>query len=118
VKNETLVQKVANIVDNIGDISEQAQNMKLTRNEYLNCMREVTKVKIISIKEAREIFNRRIKKLMKAQSYEIKSQEAFAMGAAQKVFGEISQQVRQLFDSEAKVLLGDFNEVNGLIRYY
>ena len=40
--------------------------MQITRNEYLNCLREVTKNKILDIKQAKDIFQKRIKKMIKA----------------------------------------------------
>ena len=59
------------IVENIDDISEQAENMKISRNEFLSALREVTKQKIAGIKEAKELFQKRVRKLMKAQDYEL-----------------------------------------------
>lgn len=81
-----LSEKVADLVENVDELSIRAQNMKLTRSEFLNCLRDVTKVKILSIKEAKDIFEVRVKKLLQAQHYEIKSQELFGLTAAQDVF--------------------------------
>ena len=85
---QSLYEQVADLVENIDELSERAHNMKMTRSEYMNCLRQVTKVKIASIKEAKEIFQKRVNKLLKAQTYELKSQETFGISAAHRVFEE------------------------------
>ena len=54
------------IVENIDDLSERAQNMQVSRNEYLDTLREVTAAKIKGIKEAKQMFDKRIKKMIRA----------------------------------------------------
>jgi hypothetical protein len=70
------------MIENIDDISEKAQNMKLTKNDFLNCLRDLTKEKILTLKEAKVVFENRIRKLIRSQDYEIQCQEAFAVRAA------------------------------------
>ena len=55
-KKQSIYEQVADLVENVDELSERAHNMKMTRSEYMNCLRQVTKVKIASIKEAKEIF--------------------------------------------------------------
>lgn len=54
------------LIENIDDLSEAAKNIKLTKNEFMDCLRNITKEKILSIKEAKSIFTKRIRKLMEA----------------------------------------------------
>jgi len=57
---------VVRMVQNIDELSERALNIKLTKNDFIDCLRRVTKSKIVGIKEAKEIFERRVTKLAKA----------------------------------------------------
>ena len=41
-KGKTLHDQICDIVENIDELSEKAENIKLSRSEYLNCLREVT----------------------------------------------------------------------------
>ena len=66
VKQASLYDRVVDLVENIDELSDRAHNMKMTRSEYMNCLRQVTKVKVLSIKEAKTIFQKRINKLLKA----------------------------------------------------
>lgn len=79
-------KQVAHIINNLDDLTEKATRMKLTKNDFLNVLREVTRSKILSIREARTIFDNRVRKLIKAQRYEVRSQELYGVAAAQKVF--------------------------------
>jgi GMP synthase PP-ATPase subunit len=75
------------LIDNIDEVSEKTvKSLNLTKSDFIDCLREVTRDKIFSIKESKTIFEKRVKKLIKAQDYEIKCQEAFALLAAQKIF--------------------------------
>ena len=78
----TFKQKLRELIENIDDLSDKAQNIKISRNEFLNCLRDLTKEKILAVKESKDIFEKRIKKLIKAQDYEVKSQEQYAIAAA------------------------------------
>lgn len=55
------------IIENIDELSERASNMVITKNEFLNALREVTKEKILAIRDAKKLFGKRVTKLMKAQ---------------------------------------------------
>ena len=57
---------ILEVVANIDEISKQAENMKITRNDFINCLREVTRQKMIDIKDAKGIFETRIKKMIRA----------------------------------------------------
>ena len=41
-KAKTLHDQICDIVENIDELSEKAENIKISRSEYLNCLREVT----------------------------------------------------------------------------
>ena len=64
------------IIENIDDLSEQAENMKISKNQFMECLRQITKQKIMSIKEAKGLFTKRIKKLIDAQKYELQTTES------------------------------------------
>jgi len=117
-KRQSLYEQVADLVENIDELSERAHNMRMTRSEYMNCLRQVTKVKIASIKEAKEIFQKRVNKLLKAQQYELKSQEAFGISAAHRVFEEKGAKVRELFQIEIGELMGEYRTLHDLIRFH
>lgn len=55
------------IIDNIDELSDRASNMVISKNEFLNALREVTKEKILAVRDAKKLFGRRVTKLMKAQ---------------------------------------------------
>ena len=90
----SIYERVCDIVENIDELSDRAHNMKLTRSEFLNCLRECTQIKILSIKEAKQIFQKRVHKLLKAQQYELKSQENFGINAAHHVFKDKGKEVK------------------------
>ena len=48
--NPDRVSKLLDIVDNIEDVSKQAMNMQITKNEFFDSLREVTKQKVLGIK--------------------------------------------------------------------
>jgi hypothetical protein len=68
--------------------------MKLTKSQFVDCLRDMTKDKIMAIKESKTVFEARIKKLIRAQDYEIGCQERFAVIAAQNIFSVQAQVVR------------------------
>ena len=55
------------IIENIDELSARASNMVVTKNEFLNALREVTKEKILAVRDAKKLFGKRVTKLMKAQ---------------------------------------------------
>jgi hypothetical protein len=58
----------------------------LNKNDYLDCLRCVTKDKILSIKEAERLFKVKVNQLIKAKDYEVENQAHYAISAAKKVF--------------------------------
>lgn len=70
------------LVDNIEDIAVFAENMNITKNKFINCLREVTRQKIYDIRQAKRIFEQRIRKLQVAQSYEVQNQKVYAINTA------------------------------------
>ena len=72
----------------------------------------------MAVKDSKIVFNNRIKKLIKAQDYEIQCQEAFAIVAAQNVFEFQGQLVRDLFGEETKLFLDEYKNLHNLIRFY
>jgi Cdc6-like AAA superfamily ATPase len=92
------------IVENIDSMAEKAKNLKITKNDFIDCLRQVTQIKILSIKESKDIFEKRVQKLIKAQEYELTNQESQAIRTAQEVFVQQGQSMIKLFDKEAKLL--------------
>lgn len=78
----------------------------------------MTKEKILSIKEAKDLFERRVAKLIRAQEYLLRSQEHQAIMAAQQIFIEKAKVVEGLFDHEAKTLKKEYMGISQLIRFY
>ena len=62
------------MIDNIDDLSERARNLKLTRNGFIDYMRQITCRKIQGIKVAKDVFEATIEKLVSAQEYELRNQ--------------------------------------------
>ena len=44
---------IIKIVQNIDELSEPALNVKLTKNDFIDCLRQVTREKMTAIKEAK-----------------------------------------------------------------
>ena len=57
-------------------------------DKKIQVIKEVRGITGLGLKEAKEIFQKRVNKLLKAQQYELKSQEAFGISAAHQVFEE------------------------------
>lgn len=38
--------------------------MKITKNDFIDCLREITKDKMVAVKEAKDMFEKRVKKLI------------------------------------------------------
>ena len=66
---------IVKMVQNIDELSERAKNMKITKNDFIDCLREITKDKMVAVKEAKDMFEKRVKKLITAQEYILRSQE-------------------------------------------
>ena len=70
-KGPNFKEKLMDLIENIDDISEKVQKMKITKSQFVDCLRDMTKDKIMTVKESKTVFEARIKKLIKAQDYEI-----------------------------------------------
>ena len=90
----------------------------MKRTDFLSCLRVMTRNKILSIKEAKGIFTKRVNGLIRAQQYELKSQASFGMTAAHRVFATQAEQVRQLFEGESRDLSAEYRTIYDLIRFY
>ena len=104
------------LVENIDDLAERAKHIQVTRNEYLDTLREVTAAKINGIKEAKQMFDKRIRKMIKAQNYELKSQAKYGAGIAQGVFRERGEIVKSLFQAEVKRFEQEYEVLDKVIR--
>ena len=62
-------------------------------------------MKILQVKEANDMFKKRITKMLRAQDYEIKSSESSCIQMAQEVFIEKSTAVCRLFSNEKDSLV-------------
>lgn len=65
-KGPNFKEKLMDLIENIDDISEKVQKMKLTKIQFVDCLRDMTKDKIMTVKESKTVFEARIKKLIKA----------------------------------------------------
>lgn len=64
---------IEEIVSNIDELSQKASTMKVSKNDFLDVLRNITRQKILDIKHANKLFKTRIEKMMRAQNYEIKN---------------------------------------------
>ena len=64
---------IVDMIDTIDDLCERAKYLKLTKQGFIDCLREVTCRKIEGIKRAKELFEVAIEKLVHAQEYELKT---------------------------------------------
>lgn len=55
------------MIENLDNAYERVQEVKLTKIDFIDCLREVTQKKVFAVKEARDIFETRIRKLLRAQ---------------------------------------------------
>lgn len=56
--------------------------------------------------------------MIRAQQYELRSQEAFGMAAAHHVFGAQARRLRELFEAEAHELSSEHHGLYELLRFY
>lgn len=61
------------LVDNIDEVSEIVDTLPITKNDFFNCLREITREKVKGVKQAKDIFDKRIRKMMRAQEYELQN---------------------------------------------
>ena len=78
--------------------------MKITKNDFIDCLREITKDKMVAVKEAKDMFEKRVRKLITAQEYILRSQENQAIVASQEVFKSKAKGLENQFESEAKII--------------
>ena len=52
-KGPTFKEKLMELIENIDDISEKVMKMKVTKSQFVDCLRELTKDKILTVKESK-----------------------------------------------------------------
>mgnify|MGYP006093475937 FL=1 len=74
------------MIENLDSAYERVKEVKLTKIDFIDCLRGVTQKKVFAVKEARDIFEKRIRKLIRSQEYELSQQENICILTAQEVF--------------------------------
>ena len=59
------------MIENLDSAYEKVKEVKLTKIDFIDCLRKVTQQKTFAVKEAKEVFEKRITKLIRAQEYEL-----------------------------------------------
>ena len=85
---------VYHILENLDELNYKAANLKLTRNEYLDALRVLTKSKVEAVTEAKKIFEKRILELNKAHHFDIVNQQEIGEQAGFEVFKRQAELVR------------------------
>ena len=83
VRDKELVMEM---IENLDSAYERVKEVKLTKIDFIDCLRGVTQKKVFAVKEARDIFEKRIRKLIRSQEYELSQQENICILTAQEVF--------------------------------
>lgn len=79
-------EKLMYMIDNIDSITDQIDDIKVSKIDFINCLREQTRRKMWEMKELKDMFMGRIRKLKVAQDYEMKNQDRYCIYAAHDVF--------------------------------
>lgn len=65
------INMILEIVENIDYLDEKAKKIRISKLDFIDSLRAVTCDKIASIKEAKDLFQTRVNKLIRAQEYEL-----------------------------------------------
>ena len=60
------------LVENIDNLAVKAEHMPLTKIQFIDCLREVTRQKILQVKQAKELFAKKIDLVVDAKNYELR----------------------------------------------
>ena len=64
-------EQVMEMIENLDSAYERVKEVKLTKIDFIDCLRKVTQKNVFAVKEAREVFEKRIRKLIRSQEYEL-----------------------------------------------
>ena len=81
-----LKKRVVQVINNIEEAADRVANYTPNRSDFFKMLSEVSRDKVNSIREAKKIFEKKLRKVTKACDYEISSQEGLCILAAQNIF--------------------------------
>jgi hypothetical protein len=77
--------KIYDLVEHLELKLETAEDCQLTKNEYIDTLRTVTKEKIIAVKEVKSMFHNRMKYFIAAQKYAVRCERTVAVENSRKL---------------------------------
>jgi hypothetical protein len=81
-----LKRRVIHCINNIEEASDKIASYNPNRSDFFKMLSEVSRDKVQAIREAKIIFQEKLRKVSQACNYEISSQEAICILAAQTIF--------------------------------
>ena len=103
-EEQELRKRVIQVINNVEEASERVANYTPNRSDFFHMLSEVSRDKVNSIKEAKKIFEQKLRKVSKACNYEVSSQEALCILAAQNIFSVQAGQVKDNINKDLDLL--------------
>lgn len=111
-------EKILGIIENLSEYVFEAHEMKMSKLQFIDALRAVQKDKILSIEETKEIFEKGVDKLIRAQEYEMKQLELLGIRTAQDYFRERANEAISYFNLEKDTIKDQFRTLDRSIAYY
>ena len=92
--------------------------MQLTKVGFIDCLREVNRQRIFTVKKIKDDFKKRLDLIVEAKKYEVKCQRIVAIDAAKRVVSETIKTSKNLFNSEVKAFRNQYQSMLNLIEYF
>ena len=106
------------LVENIDHLAVKAENMPLTKIQFIDCLREVTRRKILQVKQAKDIFSKKIDLVVDAKNYELRCQRILAVDAAKKIVRTSFKTSKDLFNEEVSALRSQYKKMLELVDFF
>ena len=106
------------LVENIDSLALRAEHMQLTRHGFIDCLREVTRQKILQVKAAKEFFVKKIDLVVDAKNYELRCQRILAVDAAKKIVRSSFRTSKNLFNDEVSALRSQYKKMLDAVDFF
>ena len=111
-------EAVMKLVENLDQHVVKAEAMQLTKVGFIDCLREVNRQRIFTVKKIKDDFKKRLDLIVEAKKYEVKCQRIVAIDAAKRVVSETIKTSKNLFNSEVKAFRNQYQSMLNLIEYF
>ena len=117
-EEESSLNAVIALVDNIENLYVKAQCMKLTRFGFIDVLRQVQQEKYFAVKDAKEEFKKRIQMVVRAKNYELKWERIIAIEAAKKLVNKRCLETQSYFNTEVESVKAQFKQLTELVEFF